>query len=477
MGSDDRRVGSELLRRFCERMEAAGLPCHVSSYSRLQGMVRTVRVDWPQEWQAAIEADAVAPVSGGERIVFATGKPWSRRRQQAELAAERNFILQEMSLTECSQSTAEKVAYLNSRPTNMYVELGRRAETIIPRALELIQEPGKRAQALSVLGAIAEQPAAVWAPCERSARVRTAGASAVQLPRALRAELFRDYLVEFDLASAQIAVVARLWAVQGLLDLLRAGRCFWSELLSALGLTASAKAGIKSGTYSLCFGGSVRTIRSAVADELVPALGADRAGAAADGFLRLPLVRGLLRARRREILKIREAGGAHDVSGVWLRVSPRRPPHAILAAVAQSVEQALTWPAYQLARLNHREFSIAFDLADGFAVRFHNSGDAERWTRKLVDAVAERAADLGVPTYLAPKDARPKPVPAPAPAPPATEPTPAPERAPMTTEQSQAAMVAFRERFERDAAERKTKLQIQAEPCRLMRSSFHLSEK
>lgn len=158
-------------------------------------------------------------------------------------------------------------------------------------------------------------------------------------------------------------------------------------------------------------------------------LGVERAEEAARGFLRHPLVRSLLRARKVQLEKIRAEGGGVDCEGMMLRLTRKRRPHDVLAALAQSVEQSLTWPAYLLAQQHPQDLSIVFDLGDGFAVKFYR--DAERWGRRLVEVVGARAAELGVPTRLAPKlvakaeQQQPEP---PAEAPALPDPPPAPAR-------------------------------------------------
>lgn len=399
-GSTDRHAGSELLRRFVERMGAAGLPCVVSGYSKARGLVRTLKVGWDAEWLAAIEADLRAPVSEGERVVFVSGARWSRRKELVELRKVRAELQHELAGTSCPPSTRAKAEYLNDRPSNAFAELGHRAEAMLPQAAR-IADPVKRAHVERVLGALAEQPVPAWRPCENSARVRPVGTTAAQLPRELRAELFRDYLVEFDLASAQLAVVARLWNVPKIQQLLEGGGSFWGVVLGDLGLPASAKESIKPATYAVCYGAGCKKILEILVGGLTKLLGAERAEEAARGFLRHPLVRCLLRARKVQLEKIKAEGGGVDCEGMTLRVTRKRRPHDVLAALAQSVEQALTWPAYLLAQQHPADLAIVFDLGDGFAVRFFR--DAERWGKKLVEVVGKRAAELGVPTHLEPK--------------------------------------------------------------------------
>jgi hypothetical protein len=61
------------------------------------------------------------------------------------------------------------------------------------------------------------------------------------------------------------------------------------------------------------------------------------------------------------------------------------------------------YPIVDLAQRTD-EFMIVLWLHDGCYLDFKNSSKAARWTRHVIEAVNQHAQELGIATYLDPKD-------------------------------------------------------------------------
>lgn len=418
-GSDDLSAGTRLRRRFVRAMASAEIDVQVGRHSQARRLVKTLKIAWPASWADALAADRVAPMDGVDRVYLLNGEVWSRRKAADRLRASRAKAAQDRS---DHPSTDQKADLLNALPANGFRDLARQADKVLSGTAQ-IQDPAERVHVQLTLGAVAEQPVPLWRPCGRSARLRSVGSSFAHLPSELRQELGEGRMVEFDLSACQLAVCARLWGVPEVLDLLESGGSFWLVLLRDLSLPAEAKGGLKRGTYAVCFGGSAKKVTEILKEELGPVLGEETAGQVARAYLAHRLVRALLKSRKRQLAQIRQDGGGVTVDGLplkvrkseskrlpdgrWVTAKRGRRPHQVLAALAQAAEQHITSAAYELAAQHRDELRIMCDLADGFSVQFKR--DADRWERRLVEAVDARALELGIPTRLVRKAAEPAP--------------------------------------------------------------------
>jgi hypothetical protein len=463
----DLKAGTRLRRLFVR----------ASAPSVRERLCIALRPEWPADWLEALARDRTTPIEAAPRVVFMTGEAWSRRKEAASLKETRASVAAEQA-GKASPSTAE-VRYANSLPPNSFRALGRRAEELLPRAAEFAKTPAQLRQLELTLAAIAEQPVPIARPCAHSARLRTVGPSYSSLPSRARIVICSGLIVEFDLTCCQLAVIARQWNIPELLAFLEARRDFWGVLLVEMGLPPEAKPALKVAIYCLIFGSSIPGIgRRLVFGEkagkgkepaeptegLAVVLGVEAAKEKAEEFMRNRWVRMLLKARKRRMAEVRAAGGAEhpDMPGHFIRIVPSkgyicretgnfvvtrrgRSARQILAELAQSVERQIIRAAYELAEKNPEEFRIVVDLHDGFAVRF--SRDAARWEKRIIEAVNERATELGIPTRLGKKVQPTAPA---AEVPASLEQPPAPRL--LTAEQQRAAVSAFAAAFRSGAA-------------------------
>ena len=72
-----------------------------------------------------------------------------------------------------------------------------------------------------------------------------------------------------------------------------------------------------------------------------------------------------------------------------------------LAQDAQAVELDLLLPVLGLAKRTNK-FRILLWQHDGFTVKFTEAGKEERWHRRILKVVNEKAIELAIPTQLDP---------------------------------------------------------------------------
>ena len=82
------------------------------------------------------------------------------------------------------------------------------------------------------------------------------------------------------------------------------------------------------------------------------------------------------------------------------RVVPKTNVRRLMATQAQSYEQKLMAPVYELARLHPTQISITADLFDGYLFSCSDQSRRLSWCRRMGEAVAKAAKDMGANTGL-----------------------------------------------------------------------------
>ncbi|HEU4326501.1 MAG TPA: hypothetical protein VFS21_25390 [Roseiflexaceae bacterium] len=351
----------------------------------------------------------------GERVDFVTGEPFNRTRRKAETTQECSWVVENSSAADNEASaliyqyflgldgyreTYEAQINRNWRAalaTLAEVYLVSDADTEEARAAKL---KGFEAQSRA-LSCIRSQPVPFVRPSARSARLSPVGASWAALKR----EVYRELTVgwdKLDLRAAQLAIVARLWGVAELETFLAAGGNVWVRLLGDLGLQPTAKAALKEAVYKLVFGARKRTDSADPkerAKTIVLPLDAAFGRGFGDRFLAHPLIAPLVSARARCREEVTAAGGLTDCFGRWLAVSEDQSWRSVLAQEAQAAEQLLMAEVFKVAS-ETEDFFVAVYKYDGVAICWRNRKYRARWLGRLQEAVAAKAAELGIHTAL-----------------------------------------------------------------------------
>lgn len=266
-------------------------------------------------------------------------------------------------------------------------------------------EGERRRQVEAQLNIIAADPIQRYRFSKFTARLSPMGAGLGTVPSEVRRVLL-SYAVEYDLRSAQLAIVAKDWGLPLLLDYLRTGRSVWPVLWAAMDLGPEAKAAIKRGVYAIVYGAGEARVRKDVAAEYASQTCREMPSGAVDRFLAHPFIVEVLEAREAQLLKIGNDGGAEDCFGRWIEDGKHEwyegPERSILAQVNQSRELWLMEPLIDLAIEEAEKASPDWRIVlwqhDGVSITFSRRRDL--YERRIIEAVAARADAHGYPTGL-----------------------------------------------------------------------------
>ena len=274
-------------------------------------------------------------------------------------------------------------------------------------------------------------PKPLYLPCDRFPRQRADHQNqAMNLPTPVRRSFYtgRDY--ELDLSKAHLASCVPVARREGMAvptlkrylqanlrgdtDLLEGGD-LWLDLASYLEVNGpiDKKRKVVKRAYSLVYGKAAGRLWYQLLKEWKRLTG--RWVGSTTPFKKLgrhPLIKELLQARSQLRQIIDKRGGLEDVRGrlvplsAWDATKKKENRwRGVLAYVNASFEQALLYPVFEEALAERRRegpsrFQIWLYQADGVTVRIHRKYDHRPQIKRLQEAVAKQADELGVPTEL-----------------------------------------------------------------------------
>lgn len=344
--------------RTGEAIEAFGrqvASCEVTphQFSKRTARARSVRVNWPREVLEAWEQECL--LSPTERatdaVYFVTGRRRKARREHERLRMQRLEAARTWS--ELAHPGAELAQFLlRQQPTTLLGRINRNYRLAAQAATSLVEKAGDGAApqrvktyTLCLLQGLGSAPVPMYQKADRSVRLFGEGPNLLYLPASVRQALMTGCW-EFDMASAQLAIVARAWNVPNVQTFLETGESIWPVLAEHCGVEVTwAKPTLKEALYTLIFGGSQKRIKDGLMAGLaapdqpdgtaVPlALGQ----AAGKRFLTHPLIMELLYARRQRLKTLSEQGTAQDVFGTTYKLSENLKARSILAQQVQALE-------------------------------------------------------------------------------------------------------------------------------------------
>jgi len=397
-------------------------------YKTEEGKQRRVIVNFSSEIETVINDE----LNGlPDNLVYIdTGLKKNAKKDREELKLDREEANLLFGMTD-SPRARYMANYLNKLPTNKFTAL---ADNFVAAEQELnnIKNPSaKRIQKL-ILETIKERPIPVYVPTKKSDRLFTRGASMQNLKKNVRKALTQGWF-EFDLSSAQLAIIAYQWKIPEVSQFLANGGSLWRELLTHLNVSDAhyedVKSIVKDFVYGLIFGMGETRIVTELTEYLLP-YNVENAG---NKFLSHPIISLVLEARRRrvnqllkngfyayqeekevdpkeraEVLRALNAGELTEQDyNCWLSTKmtlktvdvTKHNVLSVLAQQAQRLEQVLIYPAFQLLDQTS-DFSIVLYQFDGFSVSFNNNAKKEYWINRIVNAVNETAANIGINTSL-----------------------------------------------------------------------------
>lgn len=313
---------------------------------------------------------SVQPVYRADLINLETGKPFGRIKPWAlEESASRIERVEEL------RQSLNRSSKMHDRGPKVAFQM---SHEILSGNLFTGKTDAQRTCALRSLQAIVVNPQPQYSAKNRSPRLYSAGDGVLSLPRELRKEYCKRMgWVCLDLKSAQLAIVAKLWKIDSILNLLKTGQSVWEYLES---ITDAPKLALKDAVYAVIFGASVQRgvklafLKHECPDEMYKA------------FLQVDIVSDLLNARDDELKKIEDMLYGVDCFGrriecdsiVGVEVQDKR---SVLAQVVQSFEMKLMLDiADDIAQTSA---SITLWVHDGIALRIRNGkGEAFRQDAK-----------------------------------------------------------------------------------------------
>ncbi|MEX2535800.1 MAG: hypothetical protein WD273_09405 [Trueperaceae bacterium] len=327
-------------------------------------------------------------LAAGERVDLVTID--TGERLNAHHKAARRKELQARAMERVYESHRNIVMYQNKLDPQIF---GKKVKANLQETVAaLVMEPesARKRQALGQLVSILAEPKPFISAVDNSDRAFSLQPSLLTVQGNVRRNLTKGWC-EYDLRSAQFAIIAKLWDVPELQTFLRSGESLWEYLFRELGVDKSYKPALKVAIYAVAFGGSERNVRARLATETVDRELAKR-------FLRLPLIDVVLRARN---LRISAALAARQVTTIFrtqIPVRSHQDARSALARQVQAIEVALIKPIYDLAATTKR-FQVVLYQFDGVTISYRH-GAQMKWEKKIKEVVESKARELGIITEL-----------------------------------------------------------------------------
>lgn len=411
---DSNYCASDFLKAFQKDIVRLDIVPHVP-YEKCR---RVKCVHWSEEVHALIIEEKRR--CGGDRVDFATGVKWTPKHATQDRKNIQRQALDTMANMH-HHPAYTLLSLLNSEAPNRFTAIKKylqEAHALVDgldfshlyadddwddeREAHDADANRERERQHTILKSIEAQAQPFYEAGNRTARVFAINDSLCRLQRDVRHMMTRDWLTA-DLRCAQLAILAKLWEVEPVSDFLRSHRSIWVELLEWMGYEPRLKPILKNAIYALVFGAGV--------DRMMRVFRLTGGRDAYKRFISHPLISALLRARTRQLQKIKTDGGGRDAFGKWIplesipisgKMHNYDNTRKIMALIAQSYELSLLTPAIELAmkyRKSKCGFVITLWIHDGFAFdcRFQ---DREEWKKRLIDTVALRAQKLGILTEL-----------------------------------------------------------------------------
>lgn len=370
----------------------------VDSWSYREGRARFVQADGvdPEVKAATRAALEVPPWERPNPVRLDTGKQQHERDAPAQ---RRTRVQLATSIDPATRGCGPIVVYQNAMDRRAYAHITRKNFAAAAGTIEAGSPGSSTDQARHGLSLILEDPVPLLKAVPRSDRAFGIGPTPMTLRSDVRRALTGGWH-EYDLRHAQLSIIARLWGVDALAPILAAETNVWEHFADELGVPLEThKAALKRATYTIVFGGGLRRIANDFTHNLRRSGNADDAADVLNHFLRLPLVRSLLVARRIRMDQILRAGGLINYFGREIPARTAAQARSALAQEAQAIEIALILPIYELAD-QKRVFRVMIYSFDGVTISFRDQRTANAWESRIQAVVENKAAELGVSTRL-----------------------------------------------------------------------------
>ena len=387
--TNSRFVGAAFLERAC-----AALPgLSVKPSDHLHNMARGVRLELPQGLRQLFETDLAGSLSSIDHPVdFVTGKSVNLSVRGNHKAARAKHLVELEKRVNSGYMLAELMDYMNGSSVQQHTLLLSKNLTAAYEEASKIASKTKRIRTLVLLRSIERNPLPIYAPSKagRSQRLYAVGASTQFLTSAVRRILLGvdgGRTVDLDLTNAQLAIVARLWDIQSLREVLEQHASFWEYLGLELRCDPlPIKKALKQFIYGLVFGMKEHAAKHALSS----ATSSDIATA----VFKLEVISDIIRARQACMETLRAGGSLLAGNGEELRLSHIKTNasqqnadiRSLLAQQVQSYEVKLMKAAFDAVK-GATEVSILVWQHDGLTLKFARESGRDTWIPRIREAV------------------------------------------------------------------------------------------
>ena len=337
-----------------------------------------------------------------DRVWLVSGNKYRPDHASAIRKACQTEALAEMEYKGCREAF-DLLTYINNLNNNTFSKILKNIDDARELAIALDQDTENQ---LNIIMQIATVQQPFYHAVDKTTRIYAMSSTFLGLKREVRAVITRDW-IQCDLASAQLAILAKIWNLPAVEAYLKAGKKIWPDLCACacLAYNDDNKAIMKSTLYGISFGSKGTSIE----EDFDEAFGA---GCGKKIWARLKkheVIAEMLAAREVQRGIIRSQGYALDAFGSKVFFAEEQVPgkpykknnlKSILSCVAQSYELLLLYPVVQYAREHQDEVQIQCWLHDGFSIEVRHAGHREAVVNKLKKLVASKAAELGMCTEL-----------------------------------------------------------------------------
>ena len=366
----------------------------------------------------------------------ASNPNWTRelRKQRRDLIAENEPVIEP---PECARRIQEYLNTLGQQYFGHGAHGNLRPEKLdeaIWAVADTVGEEQRRDQELRKLYWVRKFPQPLYLPCDRFPRLKADYANqAMNLPSTVLRSIYTERDYELDLSKAHLASYVPVAKREGLEvptlekclqanlrgdeELLEGGD-LWTDLASSVNTDVfddpkALRSAVKR-SYSAVYGSGRQNVLYRIYEKYGKLTG-DYPGEGLEPLRPLlshPLMEELLETRDKLELLINERGGLEDANGRFIPVSAwdqtKRKENrwrGVMAYVNASYEQELMLPIFEEAwdereRDGQTRFKVWLYQADGVTVRIDRRYSHANQIERLQSAVAEEAAELGVPTEL-----------------------------------------------------------------------------
>ena len=247
---------------------------------------RTVDIEWDDETLERLgqELDNIAEYrSTGKKkelIHLVTGRKYNSRRRKSYYDKHYHNVLRD---TPDDHPAKPLLEYFQTVPLKPYTTNFQNNATHARKLIETLPEEKnlekKRVRCLKLLKKIGVNPKPAFRTSLKGNTVRifeNNGHAYLALKRDVRKALTRDW-IEYDLKSAQLAIVAKLWNLPIITDFLRNGKDIWMEIGETLDIVdkeksnpnthfKDVKSDIKAALYAIIFGISNNNLEAMIYD-------------------------------------------------------------------------------------------------------------------------------------------------------------------------------------------------------------------